>query len=89
MNILLSSETKVELLALFHNNPGLMDTIEGIALRIGRTGVSIQEDVESLENIGILKKKFVGHASVYLVDSRIDQEISDLINQYLKDHDFK
>ena len=84
MNILLSSETKIELLSLFHNNPSLMDTVEGIAIRIGRTGASIQEDVESLEKIGILRKKFVGHSSVFLLETRMDQGISDLLAQYFE-----
>ena len=41
---LLSSDVKLSILTLFHNNPGLLDRLEGVALRIGRSASAIEKD---------------------------------------------
>lgn len=51
---LLDSEVKAELLALFHTNPGLSDSIEGIAKRLGRSAEEIRSDLRDLVEIGLL-----------------------------------
>ncbi|MEM2226508.1 MAG: RAD55 family ATPase [Candidatus Bathyarchaeia archaeon] len=51
---LLDSEVKAELLALFHTNPGLSDSIEGIARRLGRSAEEIRSDLRDLVEMGLL-----------------------------------
>lgn len=51
---LLDSEVKAELLALFHTNPGLSDSIEGIAKRLGRSAEEIKSDLRDLVEMGLL-----------------------------------
>jgi KaiC/GvpD/RAD55 family RecA-like ATPase len=51
---LLDSEVKAELLALFHTNPGLSDSMEGIARRLGRSVEEIRSDLRDLVEIGLL-----------------------------------
>lgn len=75
LSTLLASETRGDLLVLFHRNPGLIDTIEGVARRIGRTPGSIQSDVRELVKLGVLKEKKVGGADVILLDRVRDREV--------------
>jgi hypothetical protein len=81
---LLSSEARGELLVLFHRNPGLLDTIEGVARRIGRTGLSIEKDVRDLVNLGVLKTKKVGSSEVILLDQAKDREVLAAIASHIK-----
>ena len=84
LETLLASEVTGDLLVLFHRNPGLIDTLDSVARRIGRTGTSIEEDVQTLVNIGILKTRKIGRSEVLLLDRARDQEVLDSIAKHLK-----
>ena len=81
---LLSSDTKADLLALFHNNPGLSDTIEGVAGRIGRTASEIKADVKDLVDLGLLVKERFGKLDVVSFDTNRDKQIQEIISNQLE-----
>jgi hypothetical protein len=81
---LLSSEVRGELLILFHRNSGLVDTLDGVARRIGRTGFSIENDVRELVNLGVLKTKKIGTSEVFLLDRARDREILETVADHVK-----
>lgn len=76
---LLESEVKAELLVLFHKNPGLIDTVEGIARRIGRTGKAIEKAVEDFIQMGLLQAKRYGETIAVSLNRGKDREIQDAI----------
>ena len=81
---LLDSEVKAELLVLFHKNPGLIDTLEGVARRIGRTPQAIEKDVQDFAQLGLVRvKKYDGVMAVSLNHEK-DKEIQDAILTHLK-----
>jgi predicted transcriptional regulator len=81
---LLSSDVKLSILELFHNNPGLLDRLEGVALRIGRSDLEIKKDVKDLLDIGILQRKKIGNFKVICLDVKRDGEIQELISNRMK-----
>jgi len=81
---LLSSDTKADLLILFHNNPGLTDTIEGVARRIGRTASEIEADVKDLVDLGLLAKERLGKLDVVSFDTNKDKQIQEIISNQIK-----
>lgn len=81
---LLSSVIKGDLLVLYHKNPGLVDTTDGVARRIGRTASAIELDVKDLIELGILKRKKIGELEVILLDHAKDKEIQDATEKYIK-----
>jgi len=81
---LLSSDVKLSILELFHNNPGLLDRVEGVALRIGRSPSELEKDVKDLLDIGILQMKKIGNSEVICFDIKRDEEIQELISNRLK-----
>jgi len=83
LNKLLSSGTKAELLVLFHRNPGLIDTVEGIAMRMGKKGKAIESDVSELAKDSILQKKKVGNSDVYFLNREKDREAQRDIANYI------
>ena len=85
MDKLLSSDVKLSILELFHNNPGLLDRLEGVALRIGRSASEIEKDAKDLLDIGILQRKKIGNSEVICLNVKRDGEIQGLIsNRILK-----
>ncbi len=80
---LLSSEVKGDLLVLFHKNPGLIDSYEGVSRRIGRTSKEIRAEVADLLDLGILKRRTVGKSEVILLDHSKDREVQATIANYI------
>lgn len=83
LSVLLGSEIRGDLLTLFHKNPGLIDTIEGVARRIGRTGNAIGEDIRELVQIGVLREKKIGNTEAYMLDRKRDKKILDDVASHL------
>jgi len=75
---LLDTDVKADILTLFHNNPNLSDTAEGLARRLGRSPGEVQKEVEDLVELGILRK-----SEVYAFGSDRDKEIQDAISKQL------
>ncbi len=81
---LLASEIRGELLVLFHRNPGLVDTIEGVARRLGRTPGLIEPDLRALVELGILTRKKMGSSDVIRLDRVKDREVLDSVARHIK-----
>lgn len=84
LTVLLANETRADLVSMFRKNPGLIDTVEGVARRIGRTTESIQNDVTELTDLGVLKSRKVGNNEVVSLDRIKDKEIQDNVGLYLQ-----
>ena len=81
---MLSSEVKGDLLVLFHKNPGLIDSLDGVARRIGRIGTAIQADVQDMVNVHILGTKRIGGREIIFLDRTGDRAAQESILDYLK-----
>lgn len=75
---LLDTDTKADLLTLFHNNAGLAETPEQLAKRLGRNPTEVQHDLADLVDLGIVKK-----AEVYSFGTERDKEVQDAISKQL------
>lgn len=84
LNRLLSSEIKGDLLVLFHKNPGLIDTVEGVARRIGRTQGAVETDLKDLVDLGILRRKRVGKSEAISLNRARDQEIQEIVANHIR-----
>ncbi len=81
---LLSSEVKADLLSLFHKNPGVIDTMDGVARRIGRTASEIEADVKDLIELGILFKKKFSSSEVIYFDRKKYAKIQRAVSNRIK-----
>jgi hypothetical protein len=84
LSTLLGSEIRGDLLVLFHRNPGLIDTVDGVARRIGRTATAVENDARELVSLGILKLKNIGSFKVILLDREKDRELLESVANHLK-----
>ncbi len=85
LNRLLSSTTKAELLTLFHRNPGLIDSVEGIARRIGKRKADVTTDLDDLVSLGILSRKKLGREEAIGLNEKKDREMQDEVASYIRD----
>src|SRR6516225_5044545 len=84
LSTLLASEVRGDLLVLFHRNPGLVDTVDGVARRIGRTAAGIESDLRELLKLGVLSLKKVGSSEVVVLDRRRDREVLESVAGHIK-----
>jgi predicted transcriptional regulator with HTH domain len=77
---MLSSTTTMEVNMLFRKNPNLLESIEGIAKKIGQTRVG--EEVNKLVEIGLLQEIKMNSMTMY----RINKEMAEDIDRRLVDH---
>jgi len=79
MEKLMGTEIKAELLRLFHMNPGILDTVEGIARRIGRMPKDVETEVSTLVELGVLRTERFGKLDVVSLNTSKDKEIQNRI----------
>ncbi len=60
-----NSMAKLDLINFFFSNPYTIDTVDGLALRIGRRVEGIEKTVEELSEAGILEKRVQGELVLY------------------------
>ncbi len=84
LDLLLGSEARADLVRLFHANPGIMDTADGIGRRIGLVAPAIKPDLEELANAGLLDKKKFGTHEVFFLNHQKDEEMKNSIATYLQ-----
>ncbi|MDA4130413.1 MAG: hypothetical protein OK457_06545 [Thaumarchaeota archaeon] len=84
LDVLLGSDVRADLVALFHRNPGLIDTAEGISRRIGQVHKAVQADLDELAVVGLLSKKKFGNQEVFYLNHAKDLEIQDSIATHLQ-----
>jgi predicted transcriptional regulator len=84
LNRLLASDVKLSILELFHTNPELADSLDGVALRIDRSPSEIEKDVNDFLDIGLLERKTVGNSEVICFDAKRDMAIQEIISNHVK-----
>jgi len=72
---LIGTEIKAELLRLFHMNPGILDTVESIARRIGRMPKDVEIEISTLVELGVLRKERFGKLDVLSLNTSKDKEV--------------
>ncbi len=82
---ILDSDIKADLLTLFYKSPGVIDTMDGVAWRIGLQGKDIEKDVKELVEIGLLKvKRFSKNEVIFFQRSR-DMEVQQILSDRFKE----
>ena len=74
---LIGTEIKAELLRLFHMNPGVLDTVDGIARRIGRMPNDVETEIVTLVDLGVLRRERFGKLDVVSLNTRKDKEVQE------------
>jgi len=74
---LIGTEIKAELLRLFHMNPGILDTVDSIARRIGMMPKDVETEISTLVELGVLRKERFGKLDVVSLNTSKDKEIQE------------
>jgi hypothetical protein len=79
------TEIKVAIVALFHENPEIVDTMEGIASRLNRKLSQVENNIIELVDAGLLAERtFRGKRLIFLnkdKDREVQQHIIDVVSR--------
>ncbi len=81
---LIGTEIKAELLRLFHMNPGILDTVDSIARRIGRMPKDVETEIGTLVELGVLRKERFGNLDVVSLNTRKDKEVQEKLAKLIE-----
>lgn len=73
---LISSQVNVELLSAFHSNPSLVEGLEGLAARLGRSREEVEKALEELKEVGL-----VDEVRYYRLNLERDKELQRLLTE--------
>jgi hypothetical protein len=79
MDAWMSSEPKVTIARFFRQNPGVVDTLQGLAVRLAMPVERVAPEIEENVRLGIIRRRGSGGASIYMLDLRRRREIEDAI----------
>ena len=77
-----NSDLKVQLILFYHNNPGLVETAEGLARRMGVAVEALRDPVADQVRLGVLRERTAGNQKILIYDaaqaSRLQANIEEL-----------
>ncbi|MFA5860525.1 MAG: hypothetical protein WDA16_02405 [Candidatus Thermoplasmatota archaeon] len=80
LEVWVDSDSKVRLLVFFRQNPGVIETLEGLAQRLAIPVEQLTQEVRAHVEIGLLHSRdMAGGKTVYFFDRERWQELSDLL----------
>jgi hypothetical protein len=67
----------------FNNNPGIIETMEGLARRLGTTVEALRRDLADHISLGLLHERRVGDKTVLIYDRSRRGELEKLVEDTL------
>ena len=83
------SELKAQIVVFFNENPGVVETLEGLARRLGTNVEALRTNIADHIELGLLKERQVGGKTVLMFDRNRRQEISDEIARLTREKEDK
>jgi hypothetical protein len=84
----IDSDLKVQILVFFHQNPGMIETPEGLAKRMGLNLDRLRDEIADHIRLGIITERRVGGRTILVYnpsrDRDISREIENAINAKMK-----
>jgi len=79
----LASDLLADTLTLFRNNPGLVDTKEAVAKRLGVSPKRLAVEVEAMKRVGLLKEERISGFRILFFDMAADATLSRYVGERL------
>lgn len=78
------SELKAQVVIFFNNNPGVVETVEGLAKRLAINAALLRDAVADHVRLGLLEERKLGDKTVIVFNRNRRNEIQDVVLDALK-----
>lgn len=79
----ISSDLLADTLVLFRDNPGLVDTSEAVARRLGVSPKKLAAETQAMKKVGVLREEKVGGFTIISFDAAADEDVSRYVGERL------
>ena len=81
----MDSPLKVQIVSFYHQNPGIIETVEGLARRMGSDPEVMRRIVADHVKIGFLRQRSLGSAKVLLFDRQGEQKLQEYVSRSVRE----
>lgn len=78
------SSLKVQVIVFFHNNPGMIETLEGLAKRLGTSIDALRREVQGHVSLGVLKEEKTASSTLLIYDRAREGEVQTYIQAEIR-----
>jgi hypothetical protein len=78
------SPLKVQIVTFYHRNPGLIETVDGLAQRIGADPEAVRKTVADHVKLGFLKERALGNLKVIVYDPSMEKKIQEFAAEKMR-----
>ncbi|MHB8633458.1 MAG: hypothetical protein ACYDBQ_05740 [Thermoplasmatota archaeon] len=79
MEMWMASDLKVQVLVFFHDNPGVIETVEGLARRLGVPLEDLEKEIQGQVALGLLQERQADRMKVLVFDRKREAELQKAI----------
>lgn len=85
MELWVATDLKVQVLVFYHDNPGVLETLEGLALRLGTSVEALRKEIAGHLALGLIQEKKAGAHTILVFDRKRESEVQRAIEQHFRD----
>lgn len=83
LELWVDSTLKVQVVVFFHNNPGIIETVEGLARRLGTNAENLRKEIAGHVAIGVLREEKCDGLTLLMYDRRKERDVQRYIEGQL------
>lgn len=84
MDLWVASDLKIQSLMFFHENPGVIETLEGLAKRLGTNVDGLRKEIADHIALGIIREQKSGGYTLLVFDRRREGDVQEAITQRIR-----
>ena len=81
LELWVDSSLKVQVIVFFHDNPGILETLEGLAKRLGTSVDRLRKEIAGHLSLGILHEQKVDGITLLVYDRRKEGSVQNFIER--------
>jgi len=85
MELWVATDLKVQVLVFYHDNPGVLETVQGLATRLGTNEEALRKEIAGHLALGLIKEKKAGKHTILVFDRQREGEVQKAIEQHFRD----
>lgn len=82
----IDSDLKVQLLVFFHENPGVMETVDGLARRLSLNRDRLAAEIADHVDLGVLSERHLGEKTIYVYNRGIERDLAARVGTAIERH---
>jgi hypothetical protein len=85
MELWVATDLKVQVLVFYHDNPGVIETMQGLATRLGTNVDALRKEIAGHLSLGLIQERKAGEHTILVFDRKREDEVQKAIEKHFRD----